>query len=68
MTKYSMVVTWSEPDHRYIVSVPDLPGCMADGKTPQEAVKNADIIISEWIETARLLGREIPAPTVYSMV
>lgn len=66
MTRYSMIVSWSEEDHCYIVSVPDLPGCMSDGKTPQEAVENAQIIISEWIETAGLLGREIPEPTHYS--
>ncbi|MCD8131964.1 MAG: type II toxin-antitoxin system HicB family antitoxin [Lachnospiraceae bacterium] len=66
MMRYSMIVSWSEEDQCYIVSVPDLPGCMSDGKTPQEAVENAQIIISEWIETAGLLGREIPEPTHYS--
>ncbi|MCD7921680.1 MAG: type II toxin-antitoxin system HicB family antitoxin [Clostridiales bacterium] len=62
MAKYSMIVSWSEEDNCYIVAVPDLPGCMADGKTPQEAVENAQIIISEWIETAEMLGRKIPDP------
>ncbi|MCD8020157.1 MAG: type II toxin-antitoxin system HicB family antitoxin [Clostridiales bacterium] len=62
MTKYSMIVSWSADDNCYIVAVPDLPGCMADGKTPQEAVENAQVIISEWIETAEELGREIPKP------
>lgn len=59
MAKYSMIVSWSEDDNCYIVVVPDLPSCMADGKTSQVAVENAQAIISEWIETAELLGRDI---------
>ncbi len=63
MAKYSMIVSWSEDDNCYLVSVPDLPGCMADGETPQKAVENAQVIIAEWIETAQMLGREIPQPS-----
>lgn len=63
MAKYSMIVSWSNDDNCYIVSVPDLPGCMADGETPQKAVENAQIIIEEWIETAQMLGRKIPEPS-----
>lgn len=63
MAKYSMIVSWSEDDNCYLVSVPDLPGCMADGETPQKAVENAQVIIAEWIETAQMLGREIPKPS-----
>ena len=62
MYKYELVIFWSREDGRYIVEVPELSGCMADGKTYEEAIKNADVIISEWIETARGLGREIPEP------
>ncbi len=54
---YDVVISWSPADHRYIVSVPDLPGCMADGLTEEEALSNAEQIIREWIETARFLGR-----------
>lgn len=67
MSKYSMIMSWSEEDHAYIVSVPELPGCMADGKTPEEAVKNAQVIIQEWIETALEDGEEIPKPNLFSM-
>ena len=67
MAKYSMIVSWSEDDDCYIVSVPDLPGCMADGETPQKAVENAQAIIEEWIETAQMLGREIPQPSFSAM-
>ena len=63
MPNYSMIISFSEEDNAYLVSVPDLPGCMADGKTPDEAVKNAKVIIQEWIETANMLGREIPTPS-----
>jgi len=42
--------------------VPELPGCMADGRTYQEALSNAEVIISEWIETAKEIGRPIPQP------
>lgn len=62
-----MIVSWSEDDNCYLVSVPDLPGCMADGETPQKAVENAQVIIAEWIETAQMLGREIPEPSFSAM-
>jgi predicted RNase H-like HicB family nuclease len=42
--------------------VPELPGCAADGSTKQAALKNVDIVIEEWIETARSVGRSIPKP------
>ena len=60
--KYEMIVYWSEEDERFIVEVPELPGCMADGRTYEEAIKNAQNIIEEWIETAKELGRDIPKP------
>ncbi len=58
MIKYKLIVYWSNEDQAFIVEVPELPGCMADGKSYQEAVANAEIIIQEWLETAReLKGR-----------
>jgi predicted RNase H-like HicB family nuclease len=60
--KYEIIVYWSEADNVYIAEVPELAGCMADGKTYTEAVQNAEVVISEWIETALLLGRKIPVP------
>ena len=62
MYKYEMIIYWSDEDNTYVVEVPELPGCMADGRTYKEAVKNAQKVIEEWIETAKELGREIPAP------
>lgn len=60
--KYEMVVYWSEEDDAYVVEVPELPGCMADGRTYEEAIKNTLTVIREWIETAKELGRETPKP------
>ena len=60
--KYEIILYWSKQDNTYIAEIPELPGCMADGKTYQETVKNAEIIIDEWIQTAMELGREIPEP------
>lgn len=62
MTKYEIIIYWSEEDEAFIAEVPELPGCMADGETYQEALSNAEIIIKEWIETAKELGRPIPQP------
>ncbi len=61
-SKYELVIYWSEDDQRFIVEVPELPGCMADGLNYQEAVQNAEQVIAEWIETANELGRPIPQP------
>lgn len=66
MYKYSMVMSWSEDDQAYILSVPELPGCMADGETPQKAIENAQVIISEWIETALMDGETIPEPHLFN--
>ncbi|MBI3913713.1 MAG: type II toxin-antitoxin system HicB family antitoxin [Chloroflexi bacterium] len=62
MTRYEVIIFWSAEDQAFIAEVPELPGCMADGMTHQEALANAQVIISEWIETANELGRPIPEP------
>jgi len=60
--RYEFIIYWSEEDQSFVVEVPELPGCMADGKTYEEAVAAARQVVEEWIETARELGRPIPAP------
>jgi predicted RNase H-like HicB family nuclease len=60
LQNFRMVITWSDEDQAYTVEVPELPGCMADGKTRFEAVDNAEIIIQEWLETSNLLNRLLP--------
>ncbi len=62
MHKYRMEIYWSDDDNKFIIEVPDLAGCMADGSTPEEALHNINTVISEWIETAESLGRNIPSP------
>ncbi|MCX7066219.1 MAG: type II toxin-antitoxin system HicB family antitoxin [Methylococcales bacterium] len=62
MIKYEMIIYWSDTDNAYLVEVPELAGCMADGATYQDAVKNAEQVISEWLEIAKELGRVIPEP------
>ena len=62
MSKYEIIIYWSNEDDSFIAEVPELPGCAADGATYQEALANAEIIIAEWIETAKELGRSIPQP------
>jgi predicted RNase H-like HicB family nuclease len=62
MTKYEVILYWSEQDGAFIAEVPELAGCAADGATRQEALANVEVVISEWIETALDLGRPIPEP------
>ncbi len=62
MIKYEVIIYWSNEDYAFIAEVPELPGCMADGATYQEALTNAEVVIQEWIETAKELGRPIPEP------
>ncbi|OHD68409.1 MAG: hypothetical protein A2W19_14430 [Spirochaetes bacterium RBG_16_49_21] len=60
--KYEVIIYWSDEDSAYIAEVPELPGCLADGESYEEALQNVRIIIDEWIETARNLERPIPEP------
>ena len=60
--RYEIILYWSEEDQAIIAEVPELPGCVADGATYQEALANVQTIIAEWIETAQELGRAIPQP------
>ena len=60
--KYELILYWSEVDQAFIVEVPELPDCAADGETYQEAVQNVEVVIQEWIQTAQALGRPIPEP------
>lgn len=60
--RYEIIIDWSDPDQAFIAEVPELPGCAADGPTYREALAALEIIISEWLETAKELGRPIPEP------
>jgi len=60
--KYEVIIYWSDEDEAFIAEVPELAGCMADGATYQEALSNVEVVIREWLETAKELGRSIPEP------
>jgi predicted RNase H-like HicB family nuclease len=60
MTKYEIILCWSDEDQAFLAEVPELPGCAADGPTRQEALANAEVVSAEWIASARALGRPIP--------
>jgi len=62
MTKYEIILYWSEEDQAFIAEVPELAGCAADGSTRQEALENAETVIADWINTAKEIGRPIPEP------
>lgn len=60
--RYEIIMYWSTEDEAFIAEVPELAGCIADGESYDEALANARVVIQEWIETARALGRTIPEP------
>jgi predicted RNase H-like HicB family nuclease len=60
--KYEVIIYWSEEDSAFVAEVPELPGCMADGPTYGDALRNVEQIAEEWIDTAKSLGRPIPQP------
>lgn len=60
--KHGIIIYWSPDDQAFIAEAPELPGCMADGRTYAEALCNLEVVMAEWIETARELGRTIPEP------
>jgi len=62
MSKNEIIIYWSEGDQAFIAEVPEVPGCTADGKTYKEALANVEVVIAEWIETAKELGRAISVP------
>jgi predicted RNase H-like HicB family nuclease len=62
MARYELIIYWSKEDEAFIAEAPELPGCAADGATYEEAVRSIEVVIAEWIETARELGREVPQP------
>ncbi len=61
-SRYELIIYWSTEDNAFVAEVPELPGCAADGATYAEAVANVQVVIDEWIDTARDLGRDIPEP------
>jgi len=62
MVRYEVIIYWSREDETFIAEVPELAGCMADGTTYRQALTNLNVVIKEWISTAKELGRPVPEP------
>ncbi len=62
MSKYEIIIFWSEEDKLYIADVPELAGCMAHGDSQEAALANAKQAIELWIATAKEFGDPIPKP------
>ena len=60
--RYELIIYWSRADECFVVEVPELAGCMADGATYQDALANVEVIIEQWVATAKEMGRPIPKP------
>ncbi len=62
MHKYEIIIYWSNDDQVFIAEIPELPGCMAHGKSPNEALENCKVAMDLWLDTAKEFGRSIPEP------
>jgi predicted RNase H-like HicB family nuclease len=62
MSRYEIIIFWSEEDEAFVADVPELPGCMAHGSSYEEALANAQEAIGLWLNTAREFGDQIPVP------
>ncbi|NBV21460.1 MAG: type II toxin-antitoxin system HicB family antitoxin [Proteobacteria bacterium] len=63
---YELIIDWSDDDQCYVVKVPDLSGCMAHGKTRQQAVEMTEEALKLWIETAKEAGVSVPKPSKFA--
>jgi predicted RNase H-like HicB family nuclease len=61
-SRFEVLIYWSDDDGCFLAEVPELPGCIADGSTYQEALANAEVAMEHWLDIARELGRPIPQP------
>jgi predicted RNase H-like HicB family nuclease len=59
---YSMIIQWDDRDDIFVVTVPELPGCMTHGETYEEAVQQGKDAIESWLMVSRELGTPIPLP------
>jgi len=64
--RYSLVIEWSDEDGLYVVTVPELPGCLTHGATHEAAVRQGEDAIATWLATARRFGDPIPPPRVFA--
>jgi predicted RNase H-like HicB family nuclease len=62
MTKYEVIIYWSNEDEAVVAEVPELPGCAAHGSTQEEALAHAQEAMNLWIEAAKEFGDPVPEP------
>jgi predicted RNase H-like HicB family nuclease len=62
MDRYEIIIYWSEEDKVFVADVPELPGCMAHGKSHETALSNIKDAIRLWIKTAKEFNDPIPKP------
>ena len=60
--KYEITIHWSKEDKSYVSEIPELEGCVADGKTPEEALKMIEEVYGIWMESAKKYKTQIPKP------
>jgi predicted RNase H-like HicB family nuclease len=60
--KYEIVLYWSNDDSAFVTEVPELPGCMAHGDTQEDALRNIQVAIDLWVDSARETGDPVPEP------
>lgn len=68
MPKYEIIIYWNVDDQAFIAEVPGLPGCSADGSTYQQALAHVEVVIQEWLETAKELDGLPPNPKADSFL
>jgi len=60
--KYEVLIYWDDEDGVFVGEVPELSGCMAHGKTQEEALENTKEAMRLWIDTAKEFNDPIPEP------
>ena len=63
--EYSIIIQYCKIDNIYVASIPELRGCMAHGNTQADALREINIAMELWLETAKEVGEPIPKPMLY---
>ena len=63
---FSITILPPEEGGGYLIEFPDLPGCISDGETIDEAITNGKDAMVCWVETAKRYGDEIPQSSLRS--
>ena len=66
--RYTIMIQYDDVDNIYIASVPELQGCMAHGKTPEDALREVSVVLEMFMEEAAEMGRQLPSPKLFAHV